>query len=216
MIEKAFKIALVLATAGLLVFVLALEFWPGRGPTPDQIIDDYLATLQAGDEMAALALWRTEAPRNPEPDVPAIPTLAEAVAAEPDRAGERVIGGDTSGKSPALVAIDTSIELADTLADYQIGPATYWTHCCELYQLKDGADAFAARVQVQARTHLGECGAEDLATAAPEDFENRTLTFYLSDVAHDSAIYDWGLPWERWFERPHGRQVWRIVAVGEA
>jgi len=208
-----FRNLLILATVLLVAFVLVVEFWPGTGPAPDQVVAGYLQALEE-DEVAALAFWRLE-PGQPESPLSAAVTDLAELDAEPAEDIGRATGDEALPPTPALVAVDTTIQLADTLASYQVEPATYWTHCCEPYQIPDGTDAFAARVQVEARFHLGECGAVDLAHADPADFETRTLTFYLTDAAHNSTAYDWGLPWEHWLERPRGRQDWRIVAIGQ-
>jgi len=79
-----------------------------------------------------------------------------------------------------------------------VSPATYWTHCCEPAQLPDGYDAFAARLEVTLQ----------------REGDTRRITFYLSDAAHDGLAWAWGLPWTRWWQRPRGRQHWRITSVG--
>lgn len=202
--ERLLRLALILATVTLVVFALAWELWPGTRPLPDQVVADYLALVAEGNEAAALNLWQLRSADSPiaesSSDIsPVVPDLASA--------GESSLAG-----AAATDAINITIHLVDTLYNYQVEPATFWTACCEPVQMADGTDAFAAQVEVAVQKHPAECG-QDLDAIDLADLEDAVLTFHLADAAHDSTAYYWGLPWERWFARPRGRQAWRIVAI---
>lgn len=112
----------------------------------------------------------------------------------------RLPGGDETLAALRQAEQRTMIEELTTLAQgavVQVAPATYWSHCCEPVQLPDGYDAFAARVEVKL---------ERGGSVYP-------MTFYLGDAAHDGLAWAWGLPWTRWWQRPRGRQQWRITSV---
>lgn len=200
--KRFFQTILILSTLALLAFVLAVEFWPGNGPQPDEVVATYMQRLQDGDEIGALALWRlSTADAGETGGVGALSALQLATdSPEPVRSA--------TGEE----ALDLTIELADTLHGFQLEPPTYWTSCCELRPLEDGKDAFVAQVRAQVIQHPAQCGLP-LDQIPPEDLRASTLVFHLVDNAHDSIAYNWGLPWERWLARPRGRQEWRIAAV---
>lgn len=78
-----------------------------------------------------------------------------------------------------------------------IGEATYWTVCCEPFQLSSSWNAPGARVQITltrgAQTYPATC--------------------YLSDVAHDPWLAIIGLPWEWFFNQPRNAQKWKLVNI---
>ncbi|MEA3337981.1 MAG: hypothetical protein U9R25_18995 [Chloroflexota bacterium] len=192
-------VVLLTSTVSFLAFILVVEFWPGTGPTAENSVTEYLAQVQQGNELAALKLWRLSDPGHTQ----ATGVMALAPVAAP-------VEADSMAAATPDAAIDFTIELADTLHDYRVSPATYWTSCCEPQQMEDGTDAFTARVNVQLSQHAANCGLP-LDQIPHEDLTSSTITFYLLDDAHDSVAYNWGLPWERWFARPRGRQQWRII-----
>ncbi|MDH7484995.1 MAG: hypothetical protein QHJ81_01830 [Anaerolineae bacterium] len=161
----------VLAPAALLVvIILAVHFWPAATP-PDAVVAACLQALQSGDMAAAQRWWAARLP-----------------------------GGDETLAALRQAEQRTRIEELATLARgavTQVGPATYWSHCCEPVQLANGHDAFAARVEV--RLERGD--------------NVYQMTFYLGDAAHDGQAWAWGMPWTRWWQRPRGRQQWRVTSV---
>ena len=159
-------------TALLAAVTLAVHFWPAAATPPDAVVAACLEALQTGDVEAARRWWVVQLPEHEDE---ALTALREAQ--------QRTKIEELAALVPGAVV--------------HVGPATYWTHCCEPVQLPDGYDAFAAGVEVtlqrEGDTHL--------------------ITFYLSDVAHDGLAWAWGLPWTRWWQRPRGRQHWRITSV---
>jgi len=167
-------LAYLLSSAVLLaVLALAMHFWPAAA-APDAVVASCLEALDTGDVAGALQWWAVTLPGYPPGD--------DAWIAE------------RAGKQRVQVK-----ELASLMprAEVHVGPATYWSHCCEPIQLPDGYDAFAARVEV----------------ALQRESEAHQATFYLGDAAHDGMAWAWGLPWSRWWQRPRGRQRWRITGI---
>ena len=171
-------LACLLSSAALLaVLALALHFWPAvatAAAATDAVVASCLEALDTGDVAGALQWWAVTLPGYPPGD--------DAWIAE--RAGkQRVQVKELASLVPG--------------AEVHVGPATYWSHCCEPIQLPDGYDAFAARVEV----------------ALQRESEAHQVTFYLGDAAHDGMAWAWGLPWSRWWHRPRGRQRWRITGI---